>query len=51
MRKEKQKNRLIHKKIQEKEYKYLKEESKLLNDNQRINVLKQVLCFINWILK
>ena len=51
MRKEKQKNRLIHKKIQEKEYEYLKEESKLLNDNQRINVLKQVLCFINWILK
>ena len=42
MRKEKQKNRLIHKKIQEKKYEYLKEESKVLNDNQRLNVLKQI---------
>ena len=42
MRKEKQKNRLIHKKIQEKEHEYLKEESKVLNDNQRLNVFKQI---------
>ena len=42
MRKEKQKNRLIHKKIQEKKYEYLKEESKVLNDNQRLNVLRQI---------
>ena len=42
MRKEKQKNRLIHKKIQEKKYECLKEESKVLNDNQRLNVLKQI---------
>ena len=41
VRKEKQKSRLIHKKIQEKKYEYLKEESKVLNDNQRLNVLKQ----------
>ena len=42
MRKEKQKNRLIHKKIQEKKYEHLKQESKVLNDNQRPNVLKQI---------
>ena len=42
MRKEKLKNRLIHKKIQEKKYECLKEESKVLNDNQRLNVLKQI---------
>ena len=38
----KEKNRLIHKKIQEKEYEYLKEESKVLNGNQRLNVFKQI---------
>ena len=42
MRKEKQKNRLIYKKIQEKKYEYLKQESKVLNNNQRLNVLKYV---------
>ena len=42
VRKKKQKNRLIHKKIQEKKYEYLKEESKVLNDNQRLYVLKQI---------
>ena len=42
MRLEKQKKRLIYKKIQEKKYEYLKQESKVLNDNQRLNVLKQI---------
>ena len=42
VRKKKQKNRLIHKKLQEKKYEYLKEESKVLNDNQRLYVLKQI---------
>ena len=42
MRKEKQKNRLIHKKIQGKKYEYLKQESKVLNNNQRLNVLKHI---------
>ena len=55
LRKEKQKNRMIHKKIQEKKYEFLKEESKVLNNNQRFHVLKQIFnqsqCFISWILK
>ena len=42
VRKEKQKNRLIHKKIQEKKYEHSKEESKVLNDNQRLNILTQI---------
>ena len=42
IRTEKQKNRLIHKKIQENKYEYLKEESKVLNDSQRLNILKQI---------
>ena len=35
LRKEKQRNRLIHKKIQEKKYEFLKEKSKVLNNNPR----------------
>ena len=34
---------MIHKKIQEKKYEYFKEESKVLSDNQRLNVLKQIV--------
>ena len=42
LRKEKQRNRLIHKKIQEKKYNFLKEKSKVLNNNPRMHVLKQI---------
>ena len=38
LRKEKQKNRMIHKKIQEKKYEFLKEKSKVLNNNQRLHL-------------
>ena len=42
LRKEKQKHRSIHKKIQEKKYKFLKEESKAVEKNPRLQVLKQI---------
>ena len=42
LRSEKQKHRSIHKKIQEKKYKFLKEESKAVENNPRLHVLKQI---------
>ena len=40
LRKEKQRHRAIHKVIQEKKYDFLKEESKVLQNHPRLNVLK-----------
>ena len=42
LRKEKQKHRSIHKKIQEEKYKFLKEESKVVENNPRLHVSKQI---------
>ena len=42
LRQEKQKYRAIHKVIQEKKYEFLKQESKSLENNQRLHVLKQI---------
>ena len=42
LRREKQKYRAIHKVIQEKKYEFLKQESKSLESNQRLHVLKQI---------
>ena len=43
LRQEKQKYRAIHKVIQEKKYEFLKQESKSLESNQKLHVLKQML--------
>ena len=40
LRKEKQKYRAIHKTIQDKKYDFLKQESKAIDNNPRMNVLK-----------
>ena len=42
LRKEKQKHRSIHKKIQEQKYELLKEKSKAVENNPRLHVLKQI---------
>ena len=42
LRKEKQKHRSIHKKMQEKKCEFLKEESKAVEKNPRLPVLKQI---------
>ena len=42
LRKEKQKYRQIHQKIQEKKYEVLKEEVKIIENCQRMYVLKQI---------
>ena len=43
LRKEKQKHRAIHKTIQEKKkYDFLKQESKVIDNNPRFHVLKQI---------
>ena len=42
LRREKQKYRAIHKVIQEKKFEFLKQESKSLESNQRLHVLKQI---------
>ena len=51
LRKKKQKHRSIYKKVQEKKYKFLKEESKAVENNPRLHVLKQIfsespMCYI-----
>ena len=42
LRKEKQKHRSIHKKIQEQKYELLKEKSKAVENNPRLHVIKQI---------
>ena len=42
LRKEKQKHRMVHKTIQDEKYNFLKQESKAIDNNPRMHVLKQI---------